>query len=285
MKIVKNGGVFLLSFLIGSFSMLLVQSFSVLKRETKKESAETQKCHFGPNIEKPKLRVFSIEDFESETAVSKPNKRLLETDEVTNGEDIKAKSGESWFGLFNKNGKDFLRLVKIKVNVTKDEYFKWKKVSIRDKTNPLFLTKKSKNLKAGEIQTLLREKIAPQETDESKESTAIKDGFFKKFNLGEKEYTLRVEKGLSEKQEPILVLLLETENISQMIHYVYFSDEGSYLGDLYWVGDLDWDGKLDLFMDFYNYEKGFYSSGLFLSSEAGKGKLVKKIEYFALYTC
>ena len=78
--------------------------------------------------------------------------------------------------------------------------------------------------------------------------------------------------------------MLETGNIKQIVHFVHFA-EGNYVGSLYWVGDLDRDGKLDLFMDFYGYEKGGYKSGLFLSSVAEKGNLVKKFEYFILGGC
>jgi hypothetical protein len=38
-------------------------------------------------------------------------------------------------------------------------------------------------------------------------------------------------------------------------------------------------------MDFWNYEKGYYASGLFLSSEAENGKLVNLLDYFALSSC
>jgi hypothetical protein len=54
---------------------------------------------------------------------------------------------------------------------------------------------------------------------------------------------------------------------------------------LFWVGDLNNDDKIDIFMDFWNYEKGCYLSGLFISSEAENGDLVKKLVYRAFGGC
>ena len=113
----------------------------------------------------------------------------------------------------------------------------------------------------------------------------FKDGFNKKFNIGNTEYSLRVEKGISTKQRPIMILFLETAKTSQIVHFIYYMEKGDYVGNLYWVGDLDRDGKLDLYMDFWNYEKGYYSSGLFISSEAKKGSLVKKYKYLGFGGC
>lgn len=284
MKITKSLGAFFLAFLIGGLPVWLAKSFYSPENESEKKSEAAPISQISPSKEQqPEPRVFNVEGFWDDSE-NQYNKRLLETGEISNGKDIKAKSGEKWLGLFNKNGREFLRSTRIKISAANDGDLDWTEISVKEQTNPLFLLKKSKHLKEGEIRTLFREKT-PQETEESIEAAAIKDGFLKKFTLGEKEYTLRAEKGLSEKQEPILVLLLETENTSQLIHYIYFMDAGYYVGNLYWVGDLDGDGKLDLFMDFYGYEKGGYSSGLFLSSEAEKGKLVKKIEYFGLSGC
>jgi hypothetical protein len=290
MKITKTfAGVFLLTFLIGYVSVLPTKKTSA-PNEPEKITLQTQNHQdFSkelpePTVEsKPNLRTFQTEGF-WEKYKGQYNKRLLETGEVSNVEDIKAKSGEKWFGLFNKNGKDFLRLTEIKVSWTDSD---WKKVSVKDKTEPLFLLKNGKNLKQGEVKTLLREKNWQEEseTDETEESNTVKEGFVKKFDLGERKYTLRAEKGLDEEGKTILVLLLESGNKSQIVHFIYYMEAGDYVGNLYWVGDLDRDGKLDLYMDFYGYEKGGYETGLFLSSEAEKGNLVGKIEYFMLGGC
>jgi len=283
MKITKTfTSIFFLTFLIG-----LTVFYLIPKTENDVERLEIIQAipsdfPVAKNEAKAEPRVFDVENFEDKSE-GKHNINFLETGAVSNVEDIKAKSGEIWWGLFNDNGKDVLRPTKIKVKLTKEEML-WKEVSVRDKKNPIFLVKEKRKFKAGAVETLLREKTG-EETDDHNESAAIKDGFNKKFYLGDIKYTLRVEKGISTKQELLLVLLLETETTSQIVHFIYDLNEYDYVGNLYWVGDLDRDGKLDLYMDFYGYEKGFYSSALFLSSEAEKGKLVKKFEYFMLGGC
>ena len=291
-------GFFLAAFLIGYTSFWLINQLTVSTKEntvsllTNSEKISLKvfpksEVEIKPIVEsKQILRVFNTEGF-WDKSLGQHNKRLLETGEVSNIEDLKAKSGETWFGLFNNNGKDFLRLTKISVNFTADSDFEWKKVSVKNKTNPLFLLKNGQNLREGEIKTLFRARKWQEigETEEPSYGETIKGGFAKKFNLGNREYTLKAERGLSEKQKPILVLLLETGNKSQIVHFIYYMDDGDYVGNLYWVGDLDRDGRLDLFMDFYGYEKGGYSSALFLSSEAETGNLVKEIGYFMLGGC
>ncbi len=283
MKITKTFiGVFLSAFLIG------ITAFFLIPR-TERNVERIEIIEAVP-LESPTLKVekkveptvFDVEDFWDESE-GKHNINFLETGEVSNVKDIKAKSGEIWWGLFNENGIDVLRSTKIKVKLTKEEML-WKEVSVMDKKNPIFLVKNKKKFKTGAVKTLLRDKTW-RETDDDNDAITIKEGFNKKFFLGNIEYTLRVEKGISTKQESILVLFLETATTSQIVHYIYYMDEYDYVGNLYWVGDLDRDGKLDLYMDFYGYEKGGYSSGLFLSTEAEKGKLVGKFEYFMLGGC
>ncbi len=292
MKILQTLGIFLLAFLVGSFFAVMIKFVSFTKSEPNILPEEMQICPVNSNIEESKsqtaelnLRVFNVEGFWDES-IGQFNKRLLETGEASNGEDFKMKTGETWLGLFNENGKDFLRPTKVKISQTVEKIndFNWVEISVKNKITPLFLIKKSKNLKVGNVKTLFHPKTW-QETGEDVEFISMKNGFDEKFNLEGKEYTLRVEKALSEKQEPILVLLLETENKSQMIHYIGFVEEGGYTANLLWVGDLDDDGKLDLYMEFYDYEKGGYNTGLFLSSEAQKGKLVRKIEFSRLSAC
>lgn len=292
MKILQTLGIFLLAFLVGSFFAVLIKFISFTKSEPSILSEEIQIYPVNVKIEesKPKtiesnLRVFNIEGF-WDASIGQYNKRLLETGEASNGEDFKMKPGETWLGLFNENGKDFLRQTKIKISQTEEKIndSEWVEISVENKITPLFLIKKSKNLKERKVKTLFHPKTW-QETGDEVDSILMKNGFNEKFNLEGKEYTLRVEKALSEKQESILVLLLETENNSQIIHYISYVEEGDYTANLLWVGDLDDDGKLDLYMEFYDYEKGGYNTGLFLSSEAKKGKLVEKIGFFRLSAC
>ncbi|MDQ3131460.1 MAG: hypothetical protein M3Q99_11960 [Acidobacteriota bacterium] len=294
MKITKFfASIFILTFLLGYISTLFVklrQIETTYSSVHKMESAKTADINFKSdtliqqNEINSKPKIFNVEGFWDELE-NQQNKHLIETGEISNGKDFKVKSGETWFGLFGGNERSYLRQTRIRVQRTDQSDLSWKEISVKGKEKPLFLVKNLKKLKEGKIKTIFRGSTW-QETDEGeKELTSLGKGFSRNFNLGEKRYTLRVEEGISERQEPILVLLLETGSESQIVHYIGYSSEGDYVGNLFWVGDLDSDGKLDLFMDFWNYEKGSYSSGLFLSSEAKKGKLVKEFGYFGLAGC
>lgn len=280
----KSVGIFLTTFLIGT-----VIYFLFLKTETK---IQTQQIVFeqpillkaAVNKIEPKVqpKVFNVENFWNDD--EKFNREFLEVGEVSNVKDIKAKSGESWFGLFCENNKEFLRPTKIKVRSKKVNGLDWKEISVNEKSEPLFLINK-KRLKSGEVKTLFRGLTFREANEKDGEVTEMRENFSRKFYLNNVEYTLRTEKGISTENQKILVLLLETPNKSQIIYYIDYMGEGDYVGDLLWVGDLDRDGKLDLYMSYWNYEKGYYSSGIFLSSEAEKGKLVKNSDYYMLSGC
>ncbi len=231
-----------------------------------------------------KPKVFKIEGFWDELK-NKQNKHLLELGEVSNGEDFNVKSGETWLGLYGKNENNHLLPTKIKVSYTFGLDLDWTVFSTKTKHEPLFLVKNLKNVKKGKVETLFRG-LTWDDYDKGKGNlTSLKNGFEQKYQLDGKTFVLRVEDGVDEKQEHIWALTLETEGNKQTIYYIDYSGEEAEVGNLYWVGDLDSDGKLDLYMDFYDYEKGGYSSGLFLSSQAEKGKLVKLFEYFRLSAC
>lgn len=257
--------------------------------KTKMDVAETPK-QAEPKlelVESPKEiattpKIFAVKNFWDEFE-NQENKHLIETGEVSNGKDFKVKSGEIWLGFFGGVKKNtHLRKTKVSIKQCKDS--DWKNINIKGEEMPLFLVKNLKNLKEGQIKTLFRG-YTWREIDQNDTQLTLKKGFTKEFKLGGRNYTLRVEEGLSEENERILVLLLETETESQIIDYISYVGDGDYVGNLYWVGDLDSDGNLDLFMEFWNYEKGSYSSGLFLSSEAKKGQLVKRFEFLAYGGC
>lgn len=294
MRISKTfAGIFLLTFGIGWFAAVALKFeeakpasatvpdlFSEIaeNREAFKNETENLKTE---NAFRPK--VFNVEGFWDETE-AETGIHLLETGEVTNGEDFKIRSGDVWLGLFVKNNETKIVPTKIRVKKTSDEDFDWTEFSANTKDEPLFLVKNLPKVKPGKVETLFAR--SPIEIHEGKaDYLGLGKDFYREFKLGDKIFTLRVEEGVSEKDERILVLFLDDGSKSQMLHYIYYSGEGEPVGNLYWAGDLDSDGKLDLFMDFWNYEKGGYSSGLFLSTEAEKGKLVKSFGYFAQGGC
>lgn len=244
--------------------------------ESKAKVVESSKEIAGPKI-------FAVKRFWDEFE-NQENKHLIEPGEI-NQKDIKLKIGKNLLGLFGDTANSYLRQTKVRIDQTDKLQLDFSEIAVEGKETPLFLVKDLKKVKAGKITTLFRGNTLREETDDEIKLTKMEKGFSREFKLGERQYMLRVEEGVDEKNNKIQVLLVETENTSQIVSYIDYVGDGDYVGNLYWVGDLDSDGKLDLFMNFWNYEKGYYSSGLFLSSEAKKGQLVKRFEFLAYGGC
>ncbi|MGI8542763.1 MAG: hypothetical protein ACR2MD_04710 [Aridibacter sp.] len=61
-----------------------------------------------------KPKVLNVDDFHNQ-GNKDVNTQFIESGEVTNFEDFKVKSGESWFGFFKENGNEVIRKTKIKL--------------------------------------------------------------------------------------------------------------------------------------------------------------------------
>ena len=196
------------------------------------------------------------------------------------GDEVTAKSGEKWLGLFGR-GQDFRwRSVNIEVSRVHDEIVDGensrkktgKKVSFKNEKDSLFLIKNASKLKEGKVITLFKG-LTPNEFGESEEySTELKSAFVFNYEIGDKTYTLRVRKVFNEKLETVYALILESGMTKQILHV----SAEDYLGTLYWVGDLDGDEKPDFYLAPWIQENNSEQS-LFLSSEADKNNLVKKV--------
>ena len=269
MKITKAfAGVFLVTFLIGYASVLPTKR-TPAPDKSEKVDLRAQNYH---DFSKPSVET-KVEQKTPEEVVdwkeeddSKFKIKLLETGEGFHGDQIKAKSGETWLGLFKENDNYFLRPAKIKISRAQDE----KNVSVAGKNKPIFLLKNANMLHEGKIKTLFH-----NSSDEN--LTSLENGFVAEYQLNDKKYTLRVEGGANSSK-----LILETENAGQLLYSV--DKMGDATWNLVWVGDLDGDGKLDLYADltdFYNFSE----RRLFLSSQAEKGKLVRQIANFWTNGC
>jgi hypothetical protein len=224
--------------------------------------------------------------------------KLLETGDGFHGDEVKAKSGETWLGLFSKNGKSVLRSTKIKIRRVYDDIADYpnkrkktgKSVSVHDAERPLFLLKNAETLTQGEVSTLFRgitwREISEDENLEGAPDeylTGLVKGFAQKYKIGGKEFKLSVIEAKNENHERILALISEHKGNRQILHTMNIA-HNSDLGTLYWVGDLDRDGKPDFYADlFVHYNVG--NKTLFLSSKAGKGKIAKKAAYFWTTGC
>ena len=275
MKITKTVlGIFLTTFLIG---LVFVSS-------TKRKVVEPILLTNTIADPKPKAPLDSKIDREIEKKFfdwqeedeTKFRIKLLEAGEGFHGDEIKAKSGEVWLGLFKENDKYFLRSTKIKVRPGYDAVIDeagektGKDVVVKGKNQPLFLVKNAGMLKEGEIKTI----FSPQSSDDGE---SLQNGFVADYIFNGNNYTLRVDG-----EENSSKLILESENTKQVLFFV--DAVGDSIWRLNWVGDLDGDGKLDVYADlpvFYNFSQ----RRLFLSSQAENGKLVKQVAMFHTSGC
>jgi hypothetical protein len=217
--------------------------------------------------------------------------KLLETGEAYHGDQVNARTGEVWLGLFGNDERYSLRSTKISVRrafdaVVDDEITnKWtgKSVFTDISAKSVFLLKGAR-LVEGPVTTLYRapaDDEDPQPEDE--DLSSIRAGFRRDFSIGKTTYTLTARKGKTKTGEAILALILESEGISQVIHSVP-DFEDNYLGSLDWAGDLDRDGKPDFYFSLYVHDN-VQLQNLFLTSSAKKGKLVKKIAMWFTNGC
>ncbi len=205
--------------------------------------------------------------------------KLLETGDGFHGDEISARTGEEWLGLFASSTGFELRKTRLRVRRAYDAVvdnpgtMTGKSISVSDQVEPLFLVRNADRLRAGPVTTLR----AAKEKWEFQEDLQLKKGFAETYVLEGKEYKLQVT-GTAD--DPLLVL--ESDGYREIIFHVQQIGDATW--NLIWVGDLDGDGKLDIYADlptFYNFSQ----RRLFLSSEADPGKLVKQVALFHTSGC
>ncbi len=276
---------FVLAFVIGVVSFLVVHS--------------TKKVSTPPVIVKEVLPDLPKPLIETKPEIIEENNewqeesdfdfkiKLLETGEGFHGDEIEAKSGETWLGLFREGNSFSLRSTKIKVNQVHDDIVDkkprqktGKSVSVAGKNQPIFLMKNAGFLKQGKVKSLLYSDV-----DQYSDETNISNVTRKTFNLNNVNYNLFVTTDNSEKGDYLdetSKLILSDGKTEQII---YSQERCSDCGwGVYWVGDLDGDGKLDLYLDLSDHYN-VTGKCLFLSSQAEKGELVKEVARFRTVGC
>ena len=291
MKITKTFiSIFLLTFLFG------ITAFYVIpKMENGAEEIKTVQVN-QVNFSSPKIEVKSEPEVVEENNdwekdyESKFKTKLLETGEGFHGDEINAKTGEIWLGLFRQGNRYILRSTKIIVKRVNDPIIDepnqktGKSVSVNEVSKPLFLVKSSNKLTEGEIKSLFWMNINDLAEDEYSDASSLKKNFSQEYDFEGTKYNLRVKSGVNKKGENIISLILEGDGKSQVIHSLKSFEEGDYLGSVYFVGDLDRDNKPDFYFDLYFHDNVEYKN-LFLSSKAKKGKLVEKVAAFSITGC
>ena len=204
---------------------------------------------------------------------------LLEAGEF-HGEEVTAKSGEVWLGLFKTGDNYSLLETVIGVEMVHDAIVDnnlndktGKAVKIFNQQETVFLIKGAGFLPQKNIETVF-----------SGEKGI--DGKYKEtFNFKKDVYELRVANAANESEflgkNSKLIL---TVNGKQQILRELKDDGNDAFWSLFWVGDLDSEGKLDFYINVTNHYN-VSDRRLFVSSPAEAGQLVKEIANFRTTGC
>jgi hypothetical protein len=205
--------------------------------------------------------------------------RLIETGEF-HGDEITARTGERWLGLFPTAGGFSLRPSALKVEAVHDPVVDespatktGKRVSVGGAARPVFLLKGAGRLPRGAVRTA----FAGEKNLGNAETIPL--------SLGGRDYVLRV---VSDDPNPAghLVqnsrLILTSGGESQVLFSAREHDDAGW--SLLWAGDLDGDGELDLYLDLSRH----YNTSerrLFLSTPAARKSLVREVAAFSTVGC
>ncbi|MFN2454940.1 MAG: hypothetical protein ABR577_12035 [Pyrinomonadaceae bacterium] len=222
----------------------------------------------------------------STAATRKPDHRLrLLTTGEFHGDDVKAKTGEQWLGLYPGGNSFALLASRLKINFVHDDLVDekpkaktGKRVGVDRRPDPIFLIKGANLPHSGTVVTVY------------KEEKSLGNGAAVDLKLNGTNYRLTV---VSNNEQPTdygvgadSKLMLTDGTTTQVLFVPSDSemDADEPFIFLNWAGDLDGDGKLDLYMTLsphYNVRRQV----LLLSSQADEGQLVEEVAEFIATGC
>jgi hypothetical protein len=221
------------------------------------------------------------------TIDSRPRLKVIETGQF-HGDEINARSGETWLGLFVNKHRSMLRYAKVNVRRVFDEVGDengqktGKKVSVSGQLKPILLIRPATTLNAGPVTTLFHTKEIDFNHGLEK--------FPAIFKLAHRSYVLKVV-GDAKNPEPCAsssfpknAKLVLISGHSQQVLYRLGDCGNDPSWYLMWAGDLDHDGKLDFYVNVTQHYD-LSERKLFLSSEAKRGKLVREVGSFGTGGC
>jgi hypothetical protein len=219
--------------------------------------------------------------------------RLVETGGF-HGSEVRARTGETWLGLYVSEGRSALVPSVVKVTPGHDPVtdepgqMTGKDVYVNRKPDPVFLIRGADALKPGPVLT-----SRAGETTLTKESDVH-------LQLAGEEYGLRVS---TKDRRTVWTaeflddakLVLSKGGVSQVIYELRAEgDLPETLGEgdltetnewkLLWAGDLDGDRRLDLYVQ-VSWHYNIVQHKLFLSSRAGANRLVREVAEFRISGC
>jgi hypothetical protein len=217
-----------------------------------------------------------------------PKLQLIETGQF-HGDEVKAKTGERWLGLFQSEQGFALKETPIVVKTVRDEMVdadedppSGKEVSVRV-GDPLFLVRGIAELRERKVVTVFQYEL--KSDDDVLRARTLRNAEVLKFQLGNKQYRLQIVSKSAESVDYLLPdskLILTSGDTTQTLETIKDPTDASW--SLIWAGDLDADGELDLYLDLPNHYN-VSARTLFLSSKAGKRKLVREMAIFTTVGC
>lgn len=208
--------------------------------------------------------------------------QILETGSF-HGDEVRARSGQRWLGLFANARRSELRAVTVNVDrvhdsiVDENERVKTgKRVRVRGRERPKFLVRGSAKLGAGPVETVLS---AETPLTNRADITLTLDGTA---------YRLWVSTEAPSPSEAIerndAELCLSAGGRRQVLYSLRGRDVNEAYWNVLWAGDADGDGRLDLYVT-VSHHYNVSEQRLYLSSDAGRGEIVGKTASFVTVGC
>lgn len=206
--------------------------------------------------------------------------RLLTIGTSFHGDEVSARSGEKWLGLFVANGRAEFRFAEVRVEIVRDSVVDkgpkntGKSVSVKGNAEPVLMIEKASGLRPGSIEYF--------DGEYEGDSYDLVPGFKLDFDFGKGLVSLEVVEGSVNGGQVAAVVVRRGDQTQTL----YMSETGgdSYLGRLYFVGDFDRDGWPDFYLS-PNYHDNVNDRRLFLSSKSKKGKIVREFAAFTTVGC